>query len=115
MSYRIAIASNDGVLVDQHFGQAENFLVYEVSDGNAEFVEDREVPHFEDEIGHSEANLERIANLLSDCKVVFVQRIGKRAERHLLLNGIKSFAVDFSVNHILTTLLKRQNGRVKLF
>jgi len=114
MAYRIAIASSDGESVDQHFGQAINFLIYEISEGQVEFIEDREVITNQDQEFHSDANFERITILLKDCKAVFVRKIGERAIRYLLVNGIKSFAVDYSLNFIFTTLIKRQNSRVKL-
>ena len=114
MAYRIAIASSDGESVDQHFGQARNFLIYEISEGQVEFIEDREVITNQDQEFHSDANFERITILLKDCKAVFVRKIGERAIIYLLVNGIKSFAVDYSLNFIFTTLIKRQNSRVKL-
>ena len=115
MAYRIAIASSDGESINQHFGQAGNFLIYEISDGHVEFIEDREVTVDPGEEFHSDANFERITILLKDCKAVFVRKIGERAIRYLYVKGIKSFAVDFSLNFIFATLLKRQNSRIKLF
>jgi len=114
MAYRIAIASSDGESVNQHFGQARNFLIYEISEGQVDFVEDREITVNSDEELQSDANFERITILLEDCKAVFVEKIGDRAIRYLLVKGIKSFAVKFSLNFIFTTLIKRQNGRVKI-
>jgi len=114
MTYRIAIASSDGESVNQHFGQALNFLIYEISEGKVDFIEDREVTYNSGDELHSDANFERITILLQDCKAVFVQKIGERAIRYLLVKGIKSFAVNFSLNFIFTTLLKRQNSRVKI-
>jgi nitrogen fixation protein NifX len=114
MTYRIAIASSDGQVVDQHFAKAENFLIYEITEGNVEFIEDRLVNDGSAEDSHSDAHIEEIRDLLGDCKAVFVLKIGERAIRYLYLNGIKSFAVDFSLNHIFTTLLKRQNSRIRI-
>jgi nitrogen fixation protein NifX len=114
MAYRIAIASSDGQAVDQHFAKAENFLIYEITDGNVDFVEDRVVNVGLAEGFHSDARIEGISNLLSDCKAVFILKIGERAIRHLNINGIKSFAVDFSLHYIFTMLLKRQNSRIRI-
>lgn len=33
MSYKIAVASSDGIQIDETFGSAEKFLIYEVEDG----------------------------------------------------------------------------------
>ena len=115
MTYRIAIASSDGQAVDQHFAKAENFLIYEITEGNVDFVEDRLVNGSISGSYHSDALIEEITNLLNDCKAVFTLKIGERAMRHLNINGIKSFAVDFSLNFIFTMLLKRQNSRIRLF
>jgi nitrogen fixation protein NifX len=114
MSYRIAIASSDGQSVNQHFGQAENFLIYEVSEGNIEFIEDREVTAEPNNYDHSDVRIDHILNLISDCKIVFALRIGEQVVRKLNARDIKTFPVNFSLNHIFTTLLKRQTGRVKV-
>ncbi|MDR3705141.1 MAG: NifB/NifX family molybdenum-iron cluster-binding protein [Paludibacteraceae bacterium] len=114
MSYRIAIASSSGEAVDQHFGQAKNFLIYDVLEDKVEFVEDREVRLNTDDAAHSDSNLETLASLLHDCKAVFVLKIGQKATLYLYAKGITSFAVNYSLNRIFTTLLKRQNGRIKV-
>ena len=45
MSYKVAIASTDGINVDAHFGGASSFLIYEVNaDGSYENIEERIVP-----------------------------------------------------------------------
>lgn len=41
MSYKIAVASSDGRLVDQTFGAAKAFLIYEVADGAYKRLEER--------------------------------------------------------------------------
>jgi len=116
MSYKIAIASSNGESVDQHFGRARNFIIYEISDGQVEFIEDREVPSActSNECSHNGANFENLVELLSDCKAVFAFRIGPQAVRCLQVVGIQGFEVGFSLNHIFETLLKRQKGRVRL-
>ncbi|MCR5614157.1 NifB/NifX family molybdenum-iron cluster-binding protein [Treponema sp.] len=45
MSYKIAVASSDGVNIDVHFGAAKFFSIYEVQDdASFSFLEKREVP-----------------------------------------------------------------------
>ena len=39
---RIAVASSDGKMVNEHFGRATQFLVMDVHDGKIELVEARE-------------------------------------------------------------------------
>lgn len=114
MVYKIAIASSDGQTVDQHFGQAVNFLIYEVSNGKIEFIEDRDVNAIINENSTPDTRITQVINLLNDCKIVFAAKIGERVVRDLYANGIKSFAVSFSLNEIFTTIIKRQGSRVRI-
>jgi len=106
MSYKIAIASNNGESVNEHFGQAENFLIYEVTNEGVNFVEDREVEPATDGNKHSDYGLIRVADILQDCKAVFVLKIGVKASRYLYQRDIKSFEVDYSLNFIFSSLIK---------
>jgi predicted Fe-Mo cluster-binding NifX family protein len=115
MSYRIAIASNNGESVNQHFDQANNFLIYEIGEERAHFIEDREVYRDFEEEAHSDENPERVITLLKDCSAVFVLKISMKSSRYLYEHGIKTFEVHFLVNHILKILLKnQQRGIVKI-
>jgi hypothetical protein len=60
---------------------------------------------------HSVAGLTRVADILQDCKAVFVLKIGMQASRYLYQRGLKSFEVNFSLNHIFNTLLKNQQNQ----
>jgi len=43
MSIKVAVASNDGKVINQHFGHAQEFLIFDLNDdGTFEFVETRE-------------------------------------------------------------------------
>ena len=111
MAYRIAIASSNGESVDQHFGQAENFLIYEITDNGVNFIEDREVGAASNGKEHSDIGLNRVVDALYDCKAVFVLKIGMKASRYLNQRGLKSFEVDYSLHHIFTILLKNQQKK----
>ncbi len=41
MSYKIAVASSDGIQIDETFGSAKRFLIYEVTDGICQKLEER--------------------------------------------------------------------------
>ncbi|MDR1583327.1 MAG: hypothetical protein LBS55_08750 [Prevotellaceae bacterium] len=114
--YRIAIASSDGESVNQHFGQARNLLIYEISDTGVEFIEDREIKLLPDEAAHTDRNMNIFAEALNDCSAVFVRRVGAQSAKFLHERNIRTFEVDFTLNHIVTTLIKHQSkGRVRLF
>lgn len=116
MSYKIAIASSNGESVNQHFGQAENFLIYEITKEKVHFIVDRHVEKASEGTEHSEEGLIRLADQLQDCKAVFVSKIGMKASRYLYQRNIKSFQVDFTLHYIFTTLLaNEQKGKVNIF
>jgi len=108
MTYRIAIASNSGEVVDRHFGLAENFLIYEVSEGEVYFIEDREVEAASNGNEHSPLGLARVADALQDCSAIFVLKIGMQASRYLYQRGLKCFQVDYAINYICEALLINQ-------
>ena len=39
MDVKIAIASSDGLTVNEHFGRAHSFIIYRLHDAGYEFVE----------------------------------------------------------------------------
>lgn len=51
MSYKIAIASSDGTQIDETFGTAKGFIIYEVTDGVYKRLEER---HFHEEVTDKE-------------------------------------------------------------
>lgn len=115
MPYKIAIASTNGEAVNQHFGQAKNFLIYEIAREGVSFVEDRQVEAASGGTEHSEEGVIRLADHLQDCRAVFVLKIGMKASRYLYQRNIKCFQVNFSLNHIFNTLLKNEReGKINV-
>jgi predicted Fe-Mo cluster-binding NifX family protein len=75
----IAAASSDGIVVNQHFGRASAFYIYESADGIAEFVEKREVVPVCEGGNHDEIRLLENLKKFSDCKYLLVSKIGDGA------------------------------------
>ena len=90
---RIAIASSDGKNVNEHFGRAGEFLIFELSEGAPTFVEKREVtPLSVGDKGH-EFDAKRFRSVLdkiSDCSRVYVTKIGIKPAEELQRHGIKT-------------------------
>lgn len=90
--YRIAVASTDGKVVNQHFGRAEVFYIVEAEpDGSFSCLEKREVSAFCEGGDHDDARLKNAIEKIKDCPFVMVSRIGSRAERALEEYGIHVF------------------------
>ena len=104
---KVAVASTDGTLVDEHFGRARVFRIYEVEeDGLSRLVEQREVAPLERSGGTahgSDAAVERLA----DVNAVLAAQIGPHAQGALTRRGIRSFALGGPVVKALASYGKR--------
>jgi nitrogen fixation protein NifB len=101
---KIAVASNDGSTVDEHFGRAKAFCIYEVEDdGTSRLVEHREIKPGAEAAHGSDAAVEQ----LSDVNAVLVAQIGPNAQGALTRRGIRSFALGGPVDKALASYGKR--------
>jgi nitrogen fixation protein NifB len=75
----VAVATKGGGLVNQHFGHAEEFWVYEAGENWARMVQTRSVARYcagPSECGEEESVLTKTVRLLSDCAAVLCSKIG---------------------------------------
>ncbi len=90
-SMRIAAVSTDGLNVDDHFGKAQRFLIYDF-DGGLTFVEERSAEPLSvgDPAHDFDADkFERIVSVLKDCSKVYVTRIGDLPAVKLKESGVE--------------------------
>ncbi|PHV70532.1 dinitrogenase iron-molybdenum cofactor biosynthesis protein [Sporanaerobium hydrogeniformans] len=111
MAYRVAFASSDGIVVNQHFGRTPQFQVYEIKSAEqVTFIEERSNTPSCQEFEHSIEALEKTIGIISDCKFVFVSRIGPGAYDELRRHGIEAYEMSREVQEILENL-KRTNRK----
>lgn len=92
---KIAFTTTTGEMIDQHFGQAENFHVWDVGPNSAAFVELITVGrHGEDE----EDRIAARARLLSDCAIVYTMQIGGPAAAKLVAQRIHPMKTNIEVS-----------------
>lgn len=84
---KVAFASTDKVHIDEHFGQAEQFYLWEVGSEEAAFSGVIQVKA-ESEAGHSDDKIEARAAALTDCALVYVAEIGGPAAARLVAKKI---------------------------
>jgi len=102
MSYRIAFAST-GEYIDQHFGSARYFQVYDLADsGNHEHVETRAAQA--KCRGNCEGGFDHLLQILNDCDAVFVSRIGQSAAAFMISKGKRVFEASGKIEDILAKL-----------
>lgn len=99
---RIAVVSTDGLKVNEHFGKATRFLIYDVDD-QILWVEDRPTESLsEDDPDHpfDADKFGRIASLLKDCSKVYVSRIGETPAAKLKELGIEPVVYQGAIGAI---------------
>jgi predicted Fe-Mo cluster-binding NifX family protein len=108
MSWRAAVTSADGVLVNIHFGHANRFYIFDVErDGTAKLAEQRPVrPWCTSENQHKdgEEGSSGIADKLQDCAAVLTARIGPPARKKLELAGLTVFEKPAPIEDALKEL-----------
>jgi len=103
MNFRIAFAST-GEYIDQHFGSARYFQVYDIADNEHHHVETRKTEgkyrsNYEGEFNH-------LLEILDDCDAVFVSKIGQNAAAFMIGHGKRVFEAAGEVEEIIAELKK---------
>ena len=81
---KVGFATNDNILINDHFGWAKNFAIYEINQNGFKFLENR---YFEEEI--EELNkIDKKIEGLNDLKIIFVESIGGTAAARVVKSGI---------------------------
>ena len=106
MSIRVAIASQDGQFVNEHFGRAGKFWIYQGDSAGFEWVETRPVTPPCSGGSHAEDALLDAARNLSDCQVVLCSAIGPGAQAVLESVGVQAFAITDRIEAALARLLR---------
>ncbi len=125
MSYKIAVASSDEINIDQTFGSAQKFLIYEVEGLSYKKLEIRKVISEEkednnkSECGSSNKcgekrcsgndDLSKKVEFISDSRCVICTKIGFNALKQLERKAITPFDVSCSIDEALTKISKYFN------
>lgn len=110
MSYKVAVASNDGKFVNEHFGRAEKFMIYEIYDDETyKFLETRDSSISCIGEGNNQNARSKVIDLISDVKTVLVANVGPGAIDDLINNNIKPYATSFDIDSALNELIKLDN------
>jgi nitrogen fixation protein NifX len=98
---KVAFATMDGKYVDEHFGRAGMFAIYEFMDGGFRFIEMRK---FADGIDQAVVDTKDMGPLhdnavqskvdrLADCKLIYLTEIGGPSAARLVKKGIMPMKV----------------------
>ena len=111
MAYRVAFASSDGKVVNQHFGKADKFHIVEIDGKEYKFIESRDnIPSCSD-FQHSEDSLLKAIDVIKDCKAIFVAKIGPGASAEVESKGIQAIEAPYFIEDVLDRLI---NSKVSI-
>lgn len=107
MAYKIAIATTDGKVINQHFGRAEYFYIGEVNDlEEFRYLEERKLTPVCQGKEHEAEALYNVAEKLSDCRYVLVSQIGPSAEYVLNEKGISVLTIRNYIDSAVKKLME---------
>lgn len=98
----IAVATMEGVLINQHLGEAERLYIYEHVDGSIQLKEVRETPR----PGSGDARWERLAETLHDCRAIAVSGIGGNPRQALENSGIEVLVLEGMIEQAVAGLFE---------
>ena len=82
---KVGFATTDNILINDHFGWAKNFAIYEINREGFRFLENR---HFEEDEIEELNKIDKKIEGLKDLKIIFVESIGGTAAARVVKSGI---------------------------
>ncbi|WP_371824439.1 nitrogenase cofactor biosynthesis protein NifB [Methylocystis sp. MJC1] len=115
----VAVATKGSGRINEHFGHADEFQIYELSSNGAKFVGHRRVDLYcQGGYGEEEA-LETVIRAINDCTAVFVAKIGHCPKEDLAKAGIEAvdqYAYEFieqsAISYFKDYLAKIRSGEI---
>jgi predicted Fe-Mo cluster-binding NifX family protein len=105
----IAVASKDGKEINQHFGHAERFLIYDVENSCAQLVDERKVERycsFDPDHPLRGHLLRGISDALAGCRAVVTAQIGEHPKNELEKLGVEPYVATGPIRQTLVELAK---------
>ncbi len=109
----IAVATREGILVNQHLGEAETLEIWSMGDGGSpdgiKLIERRPTPR----PGTGLRRWVELSRILKDCKFLLVSGIGERPKEVLIKSGITPLVVSGFIEECLLAL--RPGGNINAY
>lgn len=102
----VAVASMEGVLINEHLGRAKSFYIYgKTAEGTMELVDTRQAPP----PGSGDARWDELAGLFSDCQAVLVSSAGQKPVNLLQKQDVKVIVLEGLISTAVTPLLNGES------
>jgi nitrogen fixation protein NifB len=96
----VAVASMEGVLVNQHLGEAAKLLIYGQKDERIELLEARATPPR----GGGRQRWEALAETLTDCRTLLVSGVGENPRKTLAAAGVEVLEIEGLIDEAVRAL-----------
>jgi nitrogen fixation protein NifB len=103
----VAVTTREGFLINQHLGQAREFIIYGYEKGRIKLVEMRAAPP----AGSGDQRWSEMADVLKDCQAVFTCQAGQAPVNALSDLGIKVIATEGLIEQVLTNYFNGQTPK----
>ncbi len=102
----IAVSSMEGVLINQHLGEADRFLIYSMDDtGSCILVDSRTAPP----AGGGKERWEALADTLNDCRALLVNGAGDSPKKVMTAKGIEVMVLEGVIEEAVYGLFNGQD------
>ncbi len=101
----VAVATREGILVNQHLGKAGSLSIYDITKEKPVLVEKRKLP----EPGGMDFRWHAMADILSDCNLILVSGIGDAPKRILRQRGFEILTVNGLIQEVTHAVKNKQN------
>jgi nitrogen fixation protein NifX len=98
----IGIVSTDGKNINEHFGRARDFYIYEINGNEINFIEKRE-------ISGAEGKWEIYYESLKDCSYIFAGAAGVHPVNFFAQKGIRVASGEGNIEKALKGFIKRRH------
>lgn len=103
----VAVASNEGILVNQHLGEAERLYVFKETPNGYKLVNQRVTPPK----GNGDKRWEELAETLSDCRAILVGGVGPKPSKILGKAGVKVVEMSGLIDQGMDSIYKGEELR----
>ncbi len=105
---KVAVASYEGILVNQHLGMAESLLIYGSDETGYYPVDKRIIPPR----GGGEERWRQVSAILCDCHTLLVNGIGETPYEILSANGLTIYEIEGLIEDALSAIERGEKLRM---
>ncbi|MDY6836169.1 MAG: radical SAM protein [Chloroflexota bacterium] len=101
----VAVTSREGILINQHLGEASQLLIYGQRDNDICLLEARKTP----QPSTGNQRWDTLAEILGDCAAVMISSVGANPRRILEGKGIAVMEIEGLIDEVVRALFRGDN------